>query len=439
MNKIKLLGCSCTLLFLLQSMAYASNLILDDQNTEKTTSATNRVNIKTNMKENMPVKYGINSETSKSNINQNKEIASSKLNYDVQENKSTVSIEHEAKNDEPLAEKEKKSEREDVAVIDTENKGNNDIAISESKDNKDDNVYQENTSEKSSSETLEVKQKDNKADTDNVDVVDVPEEIRITAADLSVVKEKIRAKKTHKRQEYGSDVVFANFREVTTTGMASGILYRTSNPLSIDGNKVRHEYADALAESVGINTELNVAETDGVIKSYINKKAVRDKYCAELYRQGRVLGAPLDGITSRATAWPNMAKVLRFMIANDGPYLIHCNEGKDRAGFLAVLLEALAGASREEIKKDYMKSFENYYHIVPGSREYEVINRYQGDYQIFVMANTKYASQGLKVDLDKMDISNIIPEKAAIRYCRHALKLTEEEISLLQNKLRGKI
>ena len=30
---------------------------------------------------------------------------------------------------------------------------------------------------------------------------------------------------------------------------------------------------------------------------------------------------------------------MRFIINNDGPYLIHCNEGKDRAGFVSALIE----------------------------------------------------------------------------------------------------
>ena len=54
---------------------------------------------------------------------------------------------------------------------------------------------------------------------------------------------------------------------------------------------------------------------------------------------------------------------LVYLIDNEGPYLIHCNEGKDRAGFVAALLEALGGAEAEEIVEDYMLSYENYYHV----------------------------------------------------------------------------
>ena len=49
------------------------------------------------------------------------------------------------------------------------------------------------------------------------------------------------------------------------------------------------------------------------------------------------------------------------MISSDGPYLIHCTEGKDRTGFVCLLLGALAGGSYQELKDDYMVTYYNYY------------------------------------------------------------------------------
>ena len=60
-----------------------------------------------------------------------------------------------------------------------------------------------------------------------------------------------------------------------------------------------------------------------------------------------------------------IVKGLTFLSEQEGPYLIHCTEGKDRAGFTAALLEALMGADLDEIVADYMKSYENYYHLDP--------------------------------------------------------------------------
>jgi len=51
------------------------------------------------------------------------------------------------------------------------------------------------------------------------------------------------------------------------------------------------------------------------------------------------------------------------MIEKEGPVYIHCLEGKDRTGFVCFLLEALAGASYSEMKKDYMLTYKCYYKI----------------------------------------------------------------------------
>ena len=48
---------------------------------------------------------------------------------------------------------------------------------------------------------------------------------------------------------------------------------------------------------------------------------------------------------------------------NDGIFLIHCTEGKDRTGFLCLLIECFAGATYGEIVEDYMATYFNYYAV----------------------------------------------------------------------------
>ncbi|MGP1434583.1 MAG: tyrosine-protein phosphatase, partial [Catonella sp.] len=67
------------------------------------------------------------------------------------------------------------------------------------------------------------------------------------------------------------------------------------------------------------------------------------------------------------------AKGVQFMADNAAPYHFHCLEGKDRAGYMAVFLESLMGATKEEIIDDYMKSYENYYKVTKDSKQYEYI------------------------------------------------------------------
>jgi hypothetical protein len=51
-----------------------------------------------------------------------------------------------------------------------------------------------------------------------------------------------------------------------------------------------------------------------------------------------------------------LRKGIRFMLHRPGPYLIHCYAGVDRTGFVAIVLEALMGATLYEIIDDYLKS-----------------------------------------------------------------------------------
>lgn len=61
------------------------------------------------------------------------------------------------------------------------------------------------------------------------------------------------------------------------------------------------------------------------------------------------------------------------MADDPGIYLIHCKEGKDRAGFVCAVLECLMGASAAEVVEDYMETFFNYYGVGKGSYEYDAI------------------------------------------------------------------
>ena len=48
------------------------------------------------------------------------------------------------------------------------------------------------------------------------------------------------------------------------------------------------------------------------------------------------------------------------LIQHDGPVYIHCTAGKDRTGFVCMALEALAGASYQQIGDDYIITYDNY-------------------------------------------------------------------------------
>ncbi len=178
-------------------------------------------------------------------------------------------------------------------------------------------------------------------------------------------------KRTNARSDYATDSVFANFRSVAVTGIKAGILYRSSNP--INNELGRAAYADNLAAAVGIKTVINLSDSETDIAGYFAAPGFDSPFYKGLYDAGQV--KPLNmGVDLTAPEFgEKFAQGIRFLIAGDGPTLIHCTEGKDRAGFVSAVLESLMGASIQEVRADYMASYENYYGVKRGSEQYDAI------------------------------------------------------------------
>ncbi len=161
-----------------------------------------------------------------------------------------------------------------------------------------------------------------------------------------------------------TDSEFANFRPVTTTGMGAGRLYRSSSPVNPEIN--RNSQAAAAAEAAGIRTVMNLADAASVLTAY-------EGYEGSWYSTLNVI--PLNlGVDFAADDFrAGLADGFRFIASNEGPYLVHCNEGKDRAGFASAILECLMGATAEEVVADYMVTYYNYYGVADGTDQYNAI------------------------------------------------------------------
>jgi hypothetical protein len=157
-----------------------------------------------------------------------------------------------------------------------------------------------------------------------------------------------------------SDAEYANFREITTTGMGAGKLYRSSSPVRPDINRNRE--ADEAAKAAGIRTIINQSDSEAVAKAY-------EGYEGSYYSTQNVIYLALPASLTSDTFKEGFAEGLRFMIANEGPYLMHCSEGKDRVGLTSAVLEALMGASLEEIRDDYTKTYTNLYDVKDGRQQ----------------------------------------------------------------------
>lgn len=216
---------------------------------------------------------------------------------------------------------------------------------------------------------------------------------------------------------------FANFREVHTTGMGEHKLYRSSSPIYLYLG--RNYYVDSLAQAAGVTTFINLADSES--SAYSNKGyettyystqniiflGVPPEFFSEIFKVGLVIG-------------------FRYMIEHEGPYLVHCTYGMDRTGFMIAVLEALMGATTEEIQDDYAKTFSNYFTVVNGKQV--ALNEQQIDFfKAVVLRNLKavYHAEGIDVpDTEPIDWAS-----ATEKYLEK-LGVTQEEIFALKEQLK---
>ena len=193
--------------------------------------------------------------------------------------------------------------------------------------------------------------------------------------------------RTNDRNDYSSDAVFANFRGIKGGNLGSGALYRSSSPVN---NEIgRAMYADKLAEENKINTVMNLADSSDAVEGYFKEEGFASPYYKSLYERGQVIALNM-GVSFKTREFQlALVEGLTFLSLNEGPYLVHCNEGKDRAGFTSALLSALMGLSYDEIAADYMTSYENYYHVEKGTEQYEAVKRSNIDSMLSFIAGVE--------------------------------------------------
>lgn len=249
--------------------------------------------------------------------------------------------------------------------------------------------------------------------------------------------EMIKSVYYYDRELYESAEVFANFRELTTSNIKSKTVYRSGNPMNYVSNPVRYYYVDSLACEVGINTEIDIANTFAKDSTYVTNPEYTGTYCKELLFAGGVVNLGMGSDTFCESAYAKFAQGMRFMIANEPPYLIHCNEGKDRCGFYCMLLEALCGASRKELEYDYMTTFCNLYYFERDTEKYNFNLYLTGDRLLYLM-NYPDEMQNPNINWDEAikELDNINFEVASYNYLTQKCGLTSGEIELLKNKIK---
>lgn len=163
------------------------------------------------------------------------------------------------------------------------------------------------------------------------------------------------------RGDYPSDEAFANFRAFSAGALKENFLYRGASP--VDNSRCRAPYVDGLLEQNGVAFVIDLADSEEDMAGYFAAPDFSSEYTKDLYDNGAVVLLDMgSGYTGQAYK-EKVAQGLRAALDSRGPIYIHCMEGKDRTGFVCLLLEALAGAGYDEMKADYMTTYENYFHV----------------------------------------------------------------------------
>ena len=224
--------------------------------------------------------------------------------------------------------------------------------------------------------------------------------------------------RTNNREDYAdlTDEQFANFRVITTTGMGENILYRSSSPVNPELG--RNTYADKAAEAAGVKTFVNLADD-------ATKAAAYEGYAESYYSKQNVVFLNLGVDFTEQSFKDGLADGLRYMVEHEGPYLVHCTEGKDRAGYVSALLECFMGAKYTEVYSDYMTTYENYYGVEFGSEKY-----------VAILESNIVKSLKNAFGVDNLETADL--KKEATEYLKE-IGLTDAEIAKLAENLSGTV
>ena len=234
--------------------------------------------------------------------------------------------------------------------------------------------------------------------------------------------------------EYDSKEQFANFRMMKAGNLKEGILYRGASP--IDNRRNRASTVDSLLKENNIKYDIDLADVyalgafaafDQVPVDYtpsLQGNFVIGEYFQTLLDANKAIFLGMGAAYKSEDFASKMKTMFEAILNNDGPYYIHCLEGKDRTGYVCMVIEALLGATYEELIDDYFITYRNYYGIEKGSNKYEVIKSLHIDEMIrYVFGfdeNTNLLTANYKTPVNSYLLS---------------IGLTQDQIDAIQVKL----
>lgn len=238
-----------------------------------------------------------------------------------------------------------------------------------------------------------------------------------------------------------------NFRDVAGAGlklsdgekMARGVVYRSGKLASLSSTEsdvltglgltdifdlrspsVVERTPDAEVEGA-TNHLVNLFAGDSASGGNKNSVAGAQEHMRAIYRQFVASEAQRD----------RLAVLLQDIAVAEGPVLVHCTAGKDRTGWVAAMLQYIAGASDEDVMAEYLAS-----------------NDYRADLVAKRYAKTQAEKGTVQADIervgDEVDATYLQAglDEVAKRYgdlegyLQDGLGLTDATVAQLRTKLR---
>jgi hypothetical protein len=170
------------------------------------------------------------------------------------------------------------------------------------------------------------------------------------------------------RMEDQTDEAFRNAREIAVGDIRGGRLYRGSSPFDPEFGRI--DLMGSYIQEHDFGCILDLADSPEKLASYGNLP----EQTAAMIAEGRVIACHLGVDYLEAESMRRLGEGLAALADRKGPWLIQCNLGRDRTGVICAVVEALCGASYEEIVQDYMKSYELLHGILmdPDSLQYRL-------------------------------------------------------------------
>ena len=240
------------------------------------------------------------------------------------------------------------------------------------------------------------------------------------------------------KNDITQEEVFANFRAVKSEAMKENVLFRSASPFDNANN--RAPYVNELAKANGIDYILDLADSQKKIDKYKEAEVWPElDYAQQLLDNDQVclmsMSAAYEGAAYQAALVNGLNNALAH---NATKILFHCTEGKDRTGFVGLVLESLCGASYEEMLFDYMVTYDNYYNLTEESDktayDYIVELKFNDMVNYLLSFDPSLEAQGDGT----YDLAGVTPENfaAAARNLLAKAGMSEENLDALTAQLK---